>query len=56
MVEAGTAKDSFSERLGCFSCLFQLSDLLKISGLGKDVAEKLRLYILDKAGASVEDA
>lgn len=29
---------------------------LKIGGLGKDVAEKLRLFILDKAGASIEDA
>ena len=29
---------------------------LKISGLGKDVAEKLRLHILDKAGASIEHA
>jgi len=29
---------------------------LKIGGLGKDVAEQLRIYVLDKAGASVEDA
>ena len=29
---------------------------LKIGGLAKDVAEKLRLYILDKAGASIESA
>lgn len=29
---------------------------LKIGGLGRDVAEKLRVYILDKAGASIEDA
>jgi len=29
---------------------------LKIGGLARDVAEKLRLFILDKAGASIEDA
>ena len=29
---------------------------LKIDGLGKDVAEKLRVYILEKAGASIESA
>ena len=29
---------------------------LKIDGLGADVAERLRVYILDKAGASVENA
>lgn len=28
---------------------------LKIEGLGKDVAERLRLFILDKAGASIEN-
>ena len=29
---------------------------LKISGLGTDVAEKLRVFILDKAGAAIEHA
>ncbi len=29
---------------------------LKIDGLGADVAERLRIYILEKVGASVEDA
>ena len=29
---------------------------LKIDGLGKEVAEKLRVYILEKAGASIENA
>ena len=29
---------------------------LKIDGLGKDVAEQLRVYILDKAGAFIEHA
>jgi membrane protein YdbS with pleckstrin-like domain len=29
---------------------------LKISGLGADVAERLRVYILDKIGASIEHA
>ena len=29
---------------------------LKIDGLSADVAERLRVYILDKVGASVEDA
>lgn len=28
---------------------------LRIEGLGKDVAERLRLFILDKAGASIEN-
>ena len=28
---------------------------LKISGLGADVAEQLRIYILDKVGASIEN-
>jgi len=29
---------------------------LKIDGLGKDIAERLRVFILDKAGASIENA
>ena len=29
---------------------------LKIDGLGKDTAEKLRVFILEKAGASIENA
>jgi membrane protein YdbS with pleckstrin-like domain len=29
---------------------------LKIDGLGKDVAEQLRAYILKKVGASIESA
>lgn len=29
---------------------------LKIDGLDKDIAEKLRLFLLDKAGASIENA
>lgn len=29
---------------------------LKIDGLGKDIAEQLRVFILDKAGASIENA
>ncbi|MDH3749467.1 MAG: PH domain-containing protein, partial [Gammaproteobacteria bacterium] len=28
---------------------------LSISGLGADVAERLRIYILDKVGASIEN-
>jgi len=28
---------------------------LKISGLGADIAEQLRVYILDKVGASIEN-
>ena len=29
---------------------------LRISGLGMDVAEKLRVHVLDKIGASIENA